>query len=134
MNPAEYLEAVKTRLLTEPLIRGFQVRRERSTLADAHLRVRAILFDGSNLEFSEYVQRDLDGVIQVVTYSYNWTDSDGGLIKRWDNTPHFPGLPHFPDHVHDGADDTVLPGVPVDIFVVLDEIINTIGTIDNSSL
>jgi hypothetical protein len=55
MTPAEHLEAVKERLLTDPVVAGFQVRRERYTITDAHLRVRVAIVDGSLLEFSEYV-------------------------------------------------------------------------------
>ena len=64
--------------------------------------------------------------IQVVTYSYQWAAAENHLIKRWDNTPHFPNLPNFPHHIHDGA--AVIPGQPVDIFAVLDQIIQSGNT------
>jgi hypothetical protein len=119
---AEYLEAIKERLLTDPLVSGFRLVRERAALTDGHLRARLTLADGSQLEFSEYVQRSPDGPIQVMTYSYHWADAQGNLIQRWDNTPHFPNLPGFPHHVHDGRTGAVNPGQPVSIFVVLDEV------------
>lgn len=56
------------------------------------------------------------------TYSYHWADTEGRLIRRWDNTPHFPNLPGFPHHVHNGRAATVSPGQPVNVFTVLDEI------------
>jgi len=74
------------------------------------------------VEFSKYVRRVPSGDIEIVTYSYHWADAQGNLIRRWDNAPHFPGLPNFPHHVHDGATNTVLPGVTIDIFAVLNEI------------
>lgn len=122
MSPAEYLEAVKARLLTDPLVDHIEIRRERSTQADAHLRARLGLVSGAVLEFSEYVQRVQGDEIAVVTYSYHWADAQGRLIRRWDNTPHFPGLPGFPHHIHEGPEDVVAPGRPIDIFVVLDSI------------
>ena len=122
MTIDEYLDAVKERLLTDPVVSDFGAILERATLIDGHLRVRLTLIDGSLLEFSEYVQRSLDGQINVVTYSYHWSDAGGNLILRWDNTPHFSGLPGFPHHIHDGRADTVSPGQPVSIFTVLDEI------------
>lgn len=82
-----------------------------------------MLDDQSYLEFSEYVQLD-DASIQVVTYSYHWATANDDLIKRWDNTPHFPDLDNFPHHIHEG--DAVLPGNPVDIFIVLDTIAQAI--------
>lgn len=117
-----YLDAIKERFITDPIITSFQVIRERSTLLDGHLRVRLELADGSQLEFSEYMQRFPEGEIAVITYSYHWADADNQLIKRWDNTPHFPNLPGFPDHIHDGATGEVTSGQPMSIFAVLDAI------------
>jgi len=59
---------------------------------------------------------------RVITYSYHWADANQELIARWDNAPHFPDLPGFPDHMHDGATGEVTPGHPMSIFTVLDEI------------
>jgi hypothetical protein len=61
-------------------------------------------------------------IVPRVHYSYHWTDTNNQLITRWDNTPHFPDLPGFPDHIHDGATGQVTPGQPMSIFTVLDEI------------
>lgn len=122
MTVIEYLDAVKERLTSDPVVSSFSVIRERVTLVDGHLRVRLTLSDGSTFEFSEYVQRSPDGQIDVVTYSYHWADADGNLIRRWDNTPHFPDLPGFPHHIHDGHTGSVVSGNPVSIFTVLDEI------------
>lgn len=122
MTVAEYLDSIKERLLSDPIVTGFRLIRERSTLRDGHLRAQLVLIDGSQLEFSEYVQRSARGEIHVVTYSYHWASPDGTLIMRWDNAPHFPDLPGFPDHIHDGRTGTVDPGIPTDIFTVLDEV------------
>ena len=88
----------------------------------AHLRVRLSLVDGGLLEFSEYVERTPEESMRVAVYSYHWESASGELICRWDNAPHFPGLPGFPHHVHNGQAGTTLPGQPVDIFIVLDQI------------
>jgi hypothetical protein len=117
-----YLEAIKERFVTDPVVTQFQILRERSTLMDGYLRARLALADGSQLEFSEYMQRSSDREIVVITYSYNWADANNQLIVRWDNTPHFPDLPGFPDHMHDGVTGEVTPGQPMSIFAVLDEI------------
>ena len=117
-----YLEAMKERFVTDPFVTYFQVIRERSTFMDGYLRARLTLADGSQLEFSEYMQRSSDGVITVITYSYHWADANHELIARWDNTPHFPDLPGFPAHMHDGATGQVTPSQPMSIFTVLDEI------------
>ena len=117
-----YVEAMKERFVTDPLVTHFQVLRERSTLMDGYLRARLALADGSQLEFSEYMHRSSTGEIVVITYSYHWADANDQLITRWDNTPHFPDLPGFPDHMHGGATGQVTPGQPMNIFTVLDAI------------
>ena len=122
MTIDEYLDTVKGRLLTDPMLSVFRVIRERATLTDGHLRARLTWTDGSQLEFSEYVQRSPDGQVNIITYSFHWADVHGNLIRRWDNTPHFPNLPGFPHHIHDGPGGAVGPGQPVSLSIVLDEI------------
>lgn len=122
MTIAEYLESVKERLLFDHLIKQFEILRERMTLTDGYLRVKATLSDGGFLEWAEYIQHNAQGEIEIVTYSYHWADVNTELVMRWDNTPHFPDLPGFPHHIHDGKAKTVYPGVAVNIFEVLDEI------------
>ena len=117
-----YLAAMKDRFVTDPLVTQLHVIRERSTLIDGYLRARLALADGSQLEFSEYMQRSSAGEIVVITYSYHWADANNQLIMRWDNTPHFPGLPGFPDHIHDGVTGEVTASQPMSIFTVLDAI------------
>lgn len=122
MTIEAYLDSIKERFVTDSVVTSFETIRERLTLVDGHLRARLDLADGSQLEFSEYMQRSPAGKIAVITYSYHWADAGNQLIKRWDNTPHFPDLPGFPDHIHDGATGQVTSGQPMSIFAVLDEI------------
>ena len=122
MTIEAYLNAMKARFVTDAIITDFRVIRERSTWVDGYLRARLGLTNGSQLEFSEYIQRSPGGEIVVTTYSYHWTDANNHLIKRWDNTPHYPDLPGFPDHIHDGATGEVTSGQPMSIFAVLNAI------------
>jgi Family of unknown function (DUF6516) len=117
----EYHQAVKVRLIADPLVLQFDIRRERSGISDGHLRARVTLSNGDQLEFSEYVHQ-AQGQIEIVTYSFHWSDSAGNLIRRWDNVPHFLHLSQAPDHIHDGSEQTVIPGMPTSLMQVLDEI------------
>ena len=72
MTVKAYLDLIKERLVTDPIVTGFHTVRERSTLVDGYLRARLDLGDGSQLEFSEYVQYSPASEIAVVTYSYHW--------------------------------------------------------------
>ena len=126
MTIPEYLNLVKERLLTEAAITHFEIVRERATAQDGHLRARLIFINGTQMEFSEYFQILSDDTIVIRTYSYHWSSPGGDLIARWDNTPHFPGLEGFPHHIHRAEGNIVLPGKPMNIFSVLDEIVRTI--------
>jgi len=117
----EYHQSVKARLIADPLVRHFEIRRERRSMSDGHLRARLTLSDGGQLEFSEYV-RLVEGQVEVVSYSFHWTDSNGRLIKRWDNVPHFMQLPQAPHHIHVGEESEVVPGGARSITDVLDEV------------
>jgi hypothetical protein len=130
---AEYLASAKQRLLVEPVVVALVILRERETSAGGHWRAKLSLADGSTLEFSEYVRFVAGSRIENVTYSYHWADAENKLICRWDNTPHFPDLPGFPHHIHDGPDDQVRSGQPTDIFAVLDEIVRRLSLISQES-
>ena len=122
MTIVAYLDAIKTRLMTDPVVATFQVARERSTGSDGYVRVRATLSDNSKLEFAEYVQLAADGQVNVVTYNYHWADAANQLIQRWDNTPHHPEVSGFPHHAHARANDVPVPGQAMTVFTVLDEV------------
>ena len=70
MTPADHLDLIKDRLLTDPIVAGPQIRCERQTVTDARLRVRVAIIDGSLLEFSEDVERTPEDNVQVVMYSF----------------------------------------------------------------
>lgn len=127
MMISEYLGGVKDRLLTDACVARFTIRRERATLSEGFLRVRLVFVNDDELEFSEYVRIGSANEIDVVIYSYHWTTADGTLICRWDNTPHFPQLIGFPHHVHRGEGD-IESGQPVTFSVILDEIVQKIGS------
>ena len=122
MTISDYLERIKERILFDPVVDEFHVIRERMTATDSYIRVKMSLDDGGMLESAEYVQYNAEGEIELVTYSHYWANADSEIMKRWDNTPHFPDLPNFPNHVHDGKSGTVRSSVPMSIRVVLDEI------------
>ncbi len=122
MTPDDYLNSVKALLLNARSVIRFHIVRQRVTASDCYLRVRVDLIDASRLEFSEYAQTVSSGEIQVATYSYHWQDASATLIRRWDNTPHFPGLQNFPHHVHLGAEGNVTAGQPQSVFTILADI------------
>ena len=121
MKVAEYFESVKDRLLTASFVADFKISKQVDRSKNGHFRARVTFTDNSQLEFSEFVEQNADDEIQVITYSYHWSDENDNIIRRWDNTPHFPKLKNFPHHLH-ASTEKVTSGKPIDIFGVLDEI------------
>jgi hypothetical protein len=124
MNPIEYVELVKERLSTDSIVVSFDVIREFANLSEGFIRVRANLTNGDVLDLSEFVKQA--DKLETLSYRYQWLDKDKKHIRRWDNALHYPKLENFPDHIHIGENE-VVPGAPINIFAVLDEIAKIIG-------
>jgi len=60
-----------------------------------------------------------NGVIKTLGYRYHLQSAGNELVFRYDNTPHFPGLPSFPHHKHH-RNSVVASGNP-DLLDVLQE-------------
>ena len=107
---AAYLSSIQLALVGSPAIAHFDIVRSRGSTDSSYIRIRATLVNGDYLEAAEYCMVDGDDVV-VVDYRYQWMDaSRSTLIRRWDNTPHHPGLAGFPHHVHVGYETNVVPG------------------------
>jgi hypothetical protein len=80
------------------------------------LKIKAEVSDGSILYINEmhtqYYQK----------YSYHWQETNGDLIIRWDNKPHWRELRTFPHHKHIGDRDNVVPSHRVTLEEVFTEI------------
>jgi hypothetical protein len=63
-----------------------------------NLRIRVRFYNGCLLEINEsVVHRER---LEHLRYRYHFQGKNNELIFRYDNTPHFPGLPAFPHHKH----------------------------------
>ncbi len=120
MNPTEYLIVIKTTIVANPIIASHQITRQRSSNYDAYIRVIASFIDNSRLEIMEYARITVEDDMELTRYSYHWMDSDNNLLIRWDNAEHYPDLPNFPYHLHDGDEKNVVPGEPMTLSRVLD--------------
>lgn len=90
------------------------------------IRGEIYFLDGSCLHVREFVnvERDVDHYM----YAYHYQHPDGTLVFRYDNTPHFPGLPTFPHHKHAGSETNVIAAIRPDLQAVLTEIQSLIAT------
>ena len=122
MELGAYFDSIEARLLSDPLVATFDFVDRWQTDLNGYIRVRLTFADGQRLEFAEYTQHSSHGQFEVITYAFQWMAADYGLLCRWDNIPHFPRLPGYPCHRHDGSEDNVLADEPRTIFTVLGEI------------
>ena len=101
MNPiiASYFDEIEMRLIESPVVASYQQVRREVTPTDGKLRIRATLIDGGLFELFEYVAEE-KGRIDLRKYSFHWQDTDGELIRRWDNVRHHMDLPNAPHHLH----------------------------------
>lgn len=84
----------------------------------ANLRIRLRFESGCLLEINEAVIVE-NGVLKTLGYRYHLQSANSELIFRYDNTPHFPGLPSFPHHKH--LRDTVVASNKPDLLDILQE-------------
>ena len=58
----------------------------------------------------------------VLSYSFQYMTDDGTTVFRYDNSEHHHGLPNFPHHKHEGADERVVGCPQPSISLIRDEI------------
>jgi hypothetical protein len=125
---ASYLHNLQITLAVYSWVKSVEVLRcdiEESDIEEILIyRFRVSLKNDDLLEIMERVVYSKDyRKFQVTTYKYHWQDKQQVVIKRWDNAPHFPDLDNFPDHIHIGEDNIVLPGKPMtalELFAIVD--------------
>lgn len=85
----------------------------------SELFIRLCFWDGSLLQVEEALLARMFTIIKV-RCSYHYQRADGRRVFRYDNAPHYPDLPGFPAHKHEG--DRVVPAPAPDLSEVLQEI------------
>jgi hypothetical protein len=88
------------------------------TAQRANLRIRLRFDNGALLEINEALVV-VNGALTTLGYRYHLQRANNELVFRYDNTPHFPDLPSFPNHKH-LRDAVVAAGKP-DLLEVLQE-------------
>ena len=121
MDPETYLIEIKVRLSVSSFIRSIEIIDERAVLSDrGYFRAQLTLVNGDFLEVSEYFVLE-EGRYVPKRYRYQWMHgAKRHLKKRSDNAEHFPSLSGFPDHVHIGGEENVVPSNPIRIIDIID--------------
>jgi len=98
---------------------SIEIREEIRTNKQAVLNAKVVLIDYSVLHIKEYI--DARYGIERLSYAYQYQDSDGNLIFRYDNAKHRPDL-GFNAHKH-LSDGAISAATLPDIFELVDEIV-----------
>jgi hypothetical protein len=106
-------------LESSPVVISFTILEYRQFSSGYFINARALIKDGSCLYIREYVD-DLER-----NYSFHWQTSEGLLIIRWDNAPHYRHIQSFPHHKHAG--DSVEASDQISLEKVLDYIKTMLG-------
>lgn len=118
------LDDLLARLRAEPILTDVRVV-ESESVDDAtfHFKIRAAV-KWANLQL-RFLSDD-----SFTRYSFQLY-SDRPLL-RWDNTPHYPGLPNFPHHFHDAegkiSGSPLMGNLMSDVEIVLAEVAKFITT------
>jgi hypothetical protein len=127
---AEYERA----LLASPVVARFTVLKRRIIERAGFMRVRAELTNGGLLEFSEFWNTEDNDETTLRKYTYHWQTAGGQLMRRWDNAPHHPELPHAPHHVHPGDEAPEGNLQPPTLQTVLAEIEAKLSSANNNDI
>ncbi|MBU0621526.1 MAG: hypothetical protein KJ795_06750 [Gammaproteobacteria bacterium] len=84
----------------------------------ANLRIRLRFDNGALLEINEALVV-VNGALTTLGYRYHLQQANNELVFRYDNTPHFPDLPSFPNHKH--LSDSVVAASKPELLDVLQE-------------
>jgi hypothetical protein len=98
---------------------SIELKEEIRPTKQAIIKAKIILVDKSVLYIKEYI--DAKYKIEKVSYAYQYQDSDGRLIFRYDNAVHRPAL-RFKEHKHIKAEVIIEASLP-DISDIIDEVV-----------
>ena len=82
----------------------------------------AITFPGPSYLNVRLVAIIADDTPLLRDYSFHYMDATNATIFRYDNSDHHLGLPHFPHHKHEGADERVVGCPQPSVGAIRDEI------------
>jgi hypothetical protein len=116
----DYFRWIETLVANASIVRFFNITYDKCSTYIGFIRASIYFLDGSLLHLREFI--DVEYGSERYMYAYHYQRSDGVLVFRYDNTPHFPHLSTFPHHKHEGSEAHVVAAAPVDLETVLAEI------------
>jgi hypothetical protein len=120
MDPHRYLSEIKAKIVASLAVSSITIAEEHFLPDRGYFRARLTLSNRDFLEVAEYFVVE-QGRCVTRRYRYQWMDDlQQVLKKRWDNVEHFPGLPNYPHHIHEGEESQVVSGRVLSIVELID--------------
>lgn len=116
----DYFRRVDTLITETRIVHSSSLTYDKRGTYVGFIRGEIYFLDGSCLHMREFVNTE-QGVDRY-TYVYHYQRSDGALVFRYDNAPHFPGISTYPHHKHEGNEINVTSAAQPDLATVLAEI------------
>lgn len=108
----EYFESVKALLQNLALSQPPEVDYDYRDRETGFLKGDLVFKDGSRLHFREFVQVKQGQPVYRYMYAFQYMDTNGALIFRYDDTKHFPRLSTAPHHKHIGKNEVIAADAP----------------------
>lgn len=116
----DYFQQIETLVTDALIVHSSNLTYDKRSTHIGFIRGSLYFVDGSLLHLREFVNVQFD--VERYMYVYQYQGPDGKRVFRYDNTPHFPGLPTFPHHKHESSESGVVPASLPDLEEVLHEI------------
>ena len=120
MNAREYYQDILQIINDTPFILGTDFSFNEIDVNVCYLRGTLILPNKCELHIAEYVITSPP--FERPKYRYHLQKSDGVLLARWDNVPHYPSLDTYPDLRHDESGNPH-SSPPMEVTTVLESIV-----------
>lgn len=101
MQIKDYLNDILSRISANPYVESQSISCQERPPDAAYVSGLATFIDGSHLHMKEFILLKSEGA-SIIKYGYNYLDSGGNLIFRYDNAldPMARGLSTYPEHKH----------------------------------
>ncbi|MGB5685799.1 MAG: DUF6516 family protein [Candidatus Electrothrix sp.] len=123
MKIEDYFKAVQDTVDSCGLVRLKNITYDKRGTYEGFIRGELYFSDDSVLHFREFIDTEATPPERLM-YTYHYTDAEGRLTFRYDNTNHHKklGLPTWPHHKHDGSERNVIASEAPVLGKVLEEI------------
>jgi hypothetical protein len=115
-----YFQSIHTLFEQSPIVISSSITFDKRSQTIGFIRGDIYFRDGSLLHIREFVS--VQHTIDRYMYVYHYQDTNGNLIFRYDNTPHFPDISTFPHHKHAGRESAIIAANAPDVPMILQEI------------